>query len=51
MLGAVTVPFLLFLIWLFPSADSSASTVSKAGEHFVSLVNMDGGLVSMKATG
>ena len=49
MLGAVTVPFLLFLVWLFPAADSSASTVSKAGEHFVSLVNMDGSLVSMKA--
>ena len=49
MLGAVTVPFLLFLIWLFPAADSSASTVSRAGEHFVSLVNMNGSLVSMKA--
>ena len=49
MLGAVTVPFLLFLVWLFPAADSSASTVSKAGEHFVSLVNMNGSLVSMKA--
>jgi hypothetical protein len=49
MLGAVTVPFLLFLVWLFPAADSSASTISRAGEHFVSLVNMDGSLVSMKA--
>ena len=49
MLGAVTVPFLLFLIWLFPSADSSASTVSKAGEHFVTLVNRNGGQVSMKS--
>jgi hypothetical protein len=49
MLGAVTVPFLLFLIWLFPAADSSASTISRAGEHFDTIVNMDGDLVSMKA--
>ena len=49
MLGAVTVPFLLFLVWLFPAADSSASTVSRAGEHFVTIVNMNGGQVSMRA--
>src|SRR6185503_213600 len=49
MLGAVTVPFLLFLVWLFPAADSSASTVSRASEHFVTIVNMNGGQVSMRA--
>ncbi len=48
-IGALTVPFLLFLIWLFPAADSSASTIDRAGPHFSSLVNMDGDLLSMKA--
>jgi hypothetical protein len=47
--GFLTVPFLLFLIWLFPAADSSASTVSRAGEHFFTIVNRNGSLVSMKA--
>jgi hypothetical protein len=47
--AALTVPFLLFLVWLFPAADSSASTISRAGPHFSSLVNMNGDLVSMKS--
>jgi hypothetical protein len=48
-LGAVTAPFLLFLIWLFPAADSSASTRAHGTAHFASLVNTYGDLTSMKA--
>jgi hypothetical protein len=47
--AAVTVPFLLFLIWLYPAADSSASTIARAGEHFNTLLNMNGDLVNMKS--
>ena len=49
MVGATTVPFLLFLIWLYPTADASASTVGRASRHFGTLVNTTGDLVSMKA--
>jgi hypothetical protein len=48
MLGAVTIPFFLFLIWLFPIADSAASTVARGSLHFVTLVDRHGGLVNMK---
>jgi hypothetical protein len=48
-LGAVTVPFLLFLSWLYPIADANASTVARARTHFQSLVDSSGDLVNMKA--
>jgi hypothetical protein len=49
MLGAVSVPFLLFLIWLYPIADANASTIDRAKTHFQSLVDASGDLVNMKA--
>jgi hypothetical protein len=49
MLAAVTVPFLLFLIWLFPIADSASSTVARGRAHFATLVDTHGGLVNMKS--
>ena len=48
MVGALTVPFLLFLVWLYPTADSAAATVSRGSDHFGTLVNTSGDLVSMK---
>ena len=49
MLGAVSVPFLLFLVWLYPIADANASTIDRARSHFQTLVDASGDLVSMKA--
>jgi hypothetical protein len=49
MLGAVSVPFLLFLVWLYPIADANASTVDRARTHFQTLVDASGDLVNMKA--
>lgn len=49
MVGALTVPFLLFLVWLYPAADSSATTLSRASAHFGTLVDTSGDLVNMKA--
>jgi hypothetical protein len=47
-LGAVTVPFLLFLIWLYPIAKSASATVTGGANHFYSLVDSHGDLVNMK---
>jgi hypothetical protein len=49
MLGAVTIPFFLFLLWLFPIADSASSTIARGAGHFVTLVDTHGDLVNMKA--
>jgi hypothetical protein len=46
--GALAVPFFLFLIWLYPIADAAASTVANASLHFKSLVDRSDGLVNMK---
>jgi hypothetical protein len=48
MLGAVLIPFFLFLIWLFPIADSAASTLARGSQHFATLVDRHGDLVNMK---
>ena len=48
MLGAVALPFFAFLLWLYPVANSSASTVADGGGHFDTLVDRSGDLVSMK---
>jgi hypothetical protein len=48
-LGAVTVPFLLFLVWLYPAAKSASATVKGGANHFGSLVDSHGDLVNMKA--
>lgn len=48
MLAAVTGPFLLFLLWLFPVADSASATVAGGRLHFSTLLNTNGDLVSLK---
>jgi hypothetical protein len=48
MLAAVTVPFLLFLLWLFPVADSASATVEGGTMHFSTLLNTNGDLISLK---
>lgn len=48
MLAALTLPFLLFLVWLYPIASSSSSSVGDVGPGLESLVNRSGDLVSMK---
>jgi hypothetical protein len=46
--GAVAVPFLLFLVWFYPAAPGSASTIAYSSARFATLVNKSGDLVSMK---
>jgi hypothetical protein len=47
-LAALVLPFLLFLVWLYPIANSSASNISDASGHFGTLVGKTGGLVYME---
>jgi hypothetical protein len=46
--GAVTLPFLAFLAWLYPIANSASATVEGGSNHFGSLVDRSGALVNMK---
>jgi hypothetical protein len=48
MLAAVTIPFFLFLAWLFPIADSASATIARGSAHFTTLVDTHGGLLNMK---